>query len=145
MQTDRSTASARWVLTEFYASPWMCRYESGNEWLRPRWYGSDMTHRHFPVSSRHAAVGANRECTGYSSIRARSVASFHVYTISKKREEGEGAFTPNELALFAVDTENRDFILVQATNAACYLYVTQTLWNKFCSGRTDEWRLGLRC
>lgn len=63
----------------------MCRYETEDEWLRPRRNGSDMTHRHFPVSSRHSASSRRIESApGYSSIRARSVASFRVYAISKK-------------------------------------------------------------
>jgi len=32
-----------------------CNHESGNEWLRPWRNGSDMTHRHFLVSSCHSA------------------------------------------------------------------------------------------
>lgn len=37
-----------------------CRYESSNEWSRSRKNGSDMTHCHSPVSSRHSEPSESR-------------------------------------------------------------------------------------
>lgn len=127
-----------------------CSHETGNEWLRPRRNGSDMTHRHFPVSSRHSAVGANRECTGYSSIHARSVASFRVCTIPKKG----GTFTPNELArsrrgyqesrLYPCTTNGARYFDVVQTPPEQVLYSDPTNETRFMALKTADCRLTSR-
>jgi len=91
----------------------MCRYESENEWLHPRRNGIatwlTAIFRFLPVTL-PSRRGESR-VHGYSSIRARSVASFRVCAISKK----EGTFTPSELI---TDTKNRDFIPVRRMKLA---------------------------
>lgn len=145
MQTDRSTASARWVLTEFYTSPlvqWMCMYKSANEWLRPRRNGGDdMTHRHFSVSSRHSAVGGESRVHGYSSIRARSVASFRVCAIAKKRGRRDVHPPPPPPA----NSHRESRLYPCTTNGACCFDIVQTPRDKvFSSDLFARMRLSAR-
>jgi len=112
----------------------MCTHESGNKWLRPR-NGSDMIHRHFPVSSRHSAVEANRECYGYSSIRARSVAFFRVCAIPMKGE----TFTQLELAC-SKRTPRIATLFLRDEWSSLLRHCANTLEQVFYSSLTNETR-----
>lgn len=84
----------------------------GNEWLRPRRNGSDMTHHHIPVSFRHSAVASGR---------IESARGIHRFVHARLlplcvRSPRKGGHSSSELA----DTKNRGLYLSATNKARCF-------------------------
>lgn len=90
----------------------------GNEWLRPRRNGNDMTHRHFPVSSRHSRRG---ESTMHGVFIDSCMLGCLLPCMRDLQEKD----------IHLVNSRARRGLYPSMTNGARCVDVVQTTWDKF--------------